>query len=66
MAVEAKIIEQWRYLRGLLLEQLEAFSTGELQVHSNAVDVSERAMAKLRVSIAEFDALIAGQSSSDN
>jgi hypothetical protein len=65
MAVEAKIIEQWRYLRGLLLEQLEAFAAGELQVHANEVNVSDRAMAKLRVSIAEFDALIAGQSSAD-
>ena len=53
-----KILERWRYLRGLLIEQLEAFETGGLQMHSNDVNVSQGAIDKLRRSIAEFDALI--------
>ena len=53
-----KIIERWRYLRGLLIEQLAAFETGALQMHSNDVNISAAAIAKLKSGILEFDALI--------
>ena len=44
--------------------QLEAFEAGQLQVRSNTVNISSNAIAKLRSSIAEFDALIAADESS--
>jgi hypothetical protein len=59
MQNQAKIVERWRYLRGLLTLQLEAFASGGLRVHSNEINVSAAAIAKLEHSIAEFDALIA-------
>ena len=65
MQDQAKVVERWRYLRGLLLEQLEGFETGRLQIHSNAVDVSPAAIAKLKRGIAEFDELLVGDSPSD-
>lgn len=65
MKADPKLVEQWRYLRGLLLEQLEAFETGALQVHANQANVSEKASEKVRRSIAEFDALLAAEESSD-
>jgi len=65
MQNQAKILERWRYLRGLLIEQLEAFATGGLRVHSNEINVSAAAIAKLERSIAEFDALIAEAAASE-
>ena len=65
MGTRAKIVERWRYLRGLLAEQLDAFTGGGLQVRSNDVDISGDAIDELRRSIAEFDALIAEDEASD-
>ena len=59
MPTREKIIERWRYLRGLLISQLDSFQAGSLQMHSNDVDISPAAIEKLKRSIAEFDALIA-------
>ena len=61
MEIPANIVDQWHYLRGLLSEQLAALARGSLQVHSNEINVSPAAIAKLQRSIAEFDALIAAQ-----
>jgi len=66
MDAQPNIVEQWRYLRGLLIEQLEAFANGGLQIRSNDVNVSDHAIAKLKASIAEFDKLIAAQASSED
>jgi hypothetical protein len=55
------VVERWIYLRTLLLEQLAAFETGGLQLHSGPTNVSADAMAKVRAGIAEFDALIAAE-----
>lgn len=60
MEPHSDLVRRWRYLRGLLIEQLELFDNGGLTMRSGGVDVSADAMAKLRRSIAEFDALIAG------
>jgi hypothetical protein len=65
MGTRARIVERWRYLRGLLAEQLDAFEARGLQMRSNDVDISADAVEKLRRSIAEFDALIAEDETSD-
>jgi hypothetical protein len=43
----------------MLIEQLDAFERGAIEMHSNEVNISTAAIAKLKRDIAEFDALIA-------
>jgi len=59
MATQAHIVQRWRDLREMLIQQLDMFESGALTLRSNGVNVSEGAMGDLRRSILEFDALIA-------
>jgi hypothetical protein len=58
-AVRPLLVERWIYLRMLLLQQLEAFETGALQLRSGEADLSAPAMEKLKAEIRDFDVLIA-------
>jgi hypothetical protein len=58
MPTREKVVERWRYLRGLLILQLDDFQEGSLQMHSNDINISSDAIDKLKRSIAEFDALL--------
>ncbi len=58
METQAEIVTRWRYLRGLLIDQLAKFESGELKIHSGAENVSERAIERLRREIEDFDGLI--------
>jgi hypothetical protein len=55
----ATIVGRWRYLRALLIEQLDALEAGGLQIRADDVDIGPHATATLRREIAEFDVLIA-------
>lgn len=59
METHAEVVQRWRDLRTMLIQQLDMFETGALILHSNGVNISADAMADLRRSILEFDALIA-------
>lgn len=59
METEAEIRERWRYLRDLLIDQLDRFERGVLQLHSDDLNVSAGAIAKLKQNILDFDTLIA-------
>jgi hypothetical protein len=65
MPTREKIVERWRYLRGLMIEQLEALEAGALQMHTNDINISATAVAKLKRAIAEFDALISDADGGD-
>ena len=54
------LVRRWRSLREMLIRQLDMFESGRLTLHSNQADVSSSAVADLKTSILEFDALIAG------
>jgi hypothetical protein len=56
---QAEVVQRWRDLRTLLTQQLDMFETGALTLRSNGVNNSDDAIADLRRSIHEFDALIA-------
>jgi len=53
-----RIVQRWRDLRGMLIQQLDMFETGALTLKSNGADVAPAAVGDLRRSILEFDALI--------
>jgi hypothetical protein len=59
METQAEIVQRWRDLRTMLIDQLEMFETGALTLRSNGVNISSEAITDLRRSILEFDALIA-------
>jgi hypothetical protein len=59
METHAEIVQRWRDLRAMLIQQLEMFETGALTLRSNGVNISSEAITDLRRSILEFDALIA-------
>lgn len=59
METDAEIATRWRYLRDLLISQLDRFESGTLKIHSGDVDVSAAAIAKLKQNIKDFDELIA-------
>ena len=59
METEAQISERWRYLRSLLIDQLERFETGALQIHTGDENVSVAAIRRLKREIEDFDGLIA-------
>jgi hypothetical protein len=58
MESQAEIVARWRYLRQLLIEQLEKFESGALQLHANSRNVSDHAIDRLRREIEDFDGLI--------
>ena len=53
-----QVIQRWRDLREMMIRQLDMFQRGGLTLLSNNVDVSSSAIADLKNSILEFDALI--------
>jgi len=57
----AQTVSRWRDLREMLIRQLAMFETGDLTLRSNDVNVSQAAMADLKRSILEFDALISAE-----
>jgi hypothetical protein len=59
METRADVVQRWRDLRSMLIQQLDMFEAGALTLRSNGVNISEDAIADLRRSILEFDALIA-------
>ena len=59
METQAEIRERWRYLRDLLIAQLDRFETGALHMHSGGEDVSPGAIVMIKRHIREFDELIA-------
>ena len=58
METPAEIRERWRYLRDLLIDQLERFETGVLKLHAGDKDVSAKAIATLKQNILDFDVMI--------
>ncbi|MGH3428739.1 MAG: hypothetical protein ACRDQZ_14425 [Mycobacteriales bacterium] len=66
METPTEIRERWRYLRDLLIEQLERFEAGSLRIHSDDVDVSAGAIVKLKRHIQDFDELIARSEARDD
>lgn len=59
METQTEIVQRWRDLRSMLIQQLDMFERGALTLRSNGLDVSPEAIADLRHEILEFDALIA-------
>lgn len=66
METDAEIVQRWHDLRTMLIQQLDMFETGALTLRSNGVNISAEAMADLRRSILEFDALIAKDQAAGN
>jgi hypothetical protein len=62
METQDQIVQRWRDLRDMLIQQLEMFESGALTLRSNGVDISPAAIADLRRSILEFDGLISKES----
>ena len=58
METDAEILQRWRDLRAMLIGQLDMFEKGSLVLRSGGVDVSTSAIADLKRSILDFDALI--------
>jgi hypothetical protein len=59
METHTEVVQRWRDLRTMLIQQLDMFETGALILRSNGVDISADAVRDLKRSILEFDALIA-------
>ena len=59
METQAEIVQRWRDLRTMLIQQRDMFETGALTLRSNGVNISADAVGDLGRSILEFDALIA-------
>jgi hypothetical protein len=60
MQTPAQVVQRWRDLRTMLIDQLDMFESGALTLRANGVNISASAIADLRRSIVEFDAMIAG------
>jgi len=58
MESHSDVVQRWRYLRDLLINQLERFESGAMKMHSDDVDVSAGAIVKLKQDIIDFDTLI--------
>jgi hypothetical protein len=56
---------RWRYLRDLLIEQLDHFERGIVHLHEAGVNVSSDAIWLLKQNIQEFDTLIAHSEAKD-
>jgi hypothetical protein len=65
MDTPAEVRDRWRYLRDLLIDQLERFETGAMHLHSAGVDISPEAIATLKKNIHDFDTLIARSEARD-
>lgn len=60
MQPDPDIVQRWRDLREMLIQQLEMFESGALTLRSNGLNVSPAAIGDLKRQILEFDALISG------
>jgi hypothetical protein len=58
MRTDPIVVQQWRDLRSMLIKQLDMFETGQLSLKAAGVDISLAAVADLKRSILDFDALI--------
>ena len=58
MESRSEVVQRWRYLRDLLIDQLNRFESGVMKMHSDNVDVSAGAIVKLKQNIIDFDTLI--------
>ncbi|HEY3799545.1 MAG TPA: hypothetical protein VGL58_14425 [Caulobacteraceae bacterium] len=58
MRTDPIVVQQWRDLRSMLIKQLDMFQTGQLSLKAAGVDISLAAIADLKRSILDFDALI--------
>ena len=58
METRSEVVQRWRYLRDLLIDQLNRFESGVMKMHSDNVDVSAGAIVKLKQNIIDFDTLI--------
>ena len=58
METRQEVVQRWRYLRDLLIDQLGRFESGAMKMHSDDVDVSAGAITKLKQNILDFDTLI--------
>lgn len=60
----AELVQRWRDLREMLIQQLDMFENRGLTLHSNQADISSSAVADLKNRILAFDALISGDAGS--
>jgi hypothetical protein len=58
METDPEFVQRWRGLREMLIQQLDMFESGRLSLTADSVDISGHAMADLKRSIQDFDALI--------
>lgn len=61
MPTSDRLTQRWRYLRDLLIAQLDHFEQGSLRLHANETDVSVEAIASVKRQIKAFDDLIAAE-----
>jgi len=55
------VAQRWRDLRAMLNQQLKLFESGALSLRSNGVNIGPEAVADLKRSILQFDAMIAAE-----
>lgn len=60
---QEQIVQRWRDLREMLIQQLDRFENGGLTLHSDSADISPSAIAGLKERILEFDGLISKDAS---
>lgn len=65
METNEQIRTRWRYLRDLMIKQLDRFETGVLQMHTAGEDVSPDVIVRLKKEILEFDSMIANSEKRD-
>jgi hypothetical protein len=58
METDPEFVRRWRGLREMLIQQLDMFESGRLSLTADSVDISGKAIADLKRSILDFDALI--------
>jgi len=58
MESDPEFVRRWRGLREMLIQQLDMFESGRLSLTADSVDISGHAIADLKRSILDFDALI--------
>ena len=57
-SASASVIERWRFLRALLLDQLDRLQDGSLTIHTAGENVSDGAAVNVRREIEAFDKLL--------
>ena len=58
MRADPVVVQRWRQLRQMLIQQLEMFDQGSLSLKSAGIDVSRDAIRNLEREILAFDVLI--------